>query len=131
MTNKKTLVVQNISISLSIIKQETYISLTNIAKSCPGDSNKKISNWIKNHKTIEFLTLWESLNNVYFKPPHLGGFKKNNKLNYFEISTRKWVEMTNAIGIFSKSGTYGGTYAHIDIALEFTNWLNPKKNAFF
>ena len=84
-----------------------------------------IRNWMRNRNTIEFLGMWEQLNNHDFKPAGFDGFKKEVGLNSFTISPKKWIEGTNAIGIIAKSGRYGGTYAHKDIAFEFASWISP------
>ena len=81
---------------------------------------------LRNRNTIEFLGLWEKLNNPNFKPLEFEGFKKEAGLNAFTLSPKKWIESTNAIGIISKSGRYGGTYAHTDIAFEFASWISPE-----
>ena len=76
---------------------------------------------------MEFLKLWESINNIKFKPIDFDGFKCKPGENAFSISSKKWIELTNAIGIKTKSGKYGGgTYAHKDIALEFASWISPE-----
>jgi hypothetical protein len=80
-----------------------------------------IRHWIRTQKTIEFLTAWEEVFNPDFKPVHLDRFKES-----YDLTTKKWVEITNAIGLFSKRGRYGGTYGHKDIALEFATWLSPR-----
>ena len=79
---------------------------------------------MRNRNTIEFLGIWESLYNSNFKPHEFGGFKKQAGLNSFTLSPKKWIEKTDAIGLISKSGRYGGTYAHKDIALKFANWIS-------
>ena len=111
---KNKIIVQNQRIS---IVQDNYISLTDIAKFKNSDeANEIIRNWLRNRNTIEFLGLWEKLNNVDFKPLEFEGFKKEAGLNSFTMGPKKWCETTNAIGILSKSGRYGGTFAHQDIA---------------
>jgi len=79
---------------------------------------------LRNRNTIEFLGIWEQLNNADFKPIEFDGFRKEVGLNSFTMSPKKWIEGTNAIGIVSKSGRYGGTYAHKDIAFEFASWVS-------
>lgn len=81
---------------------------------------------LRNRNTVEFLGIWELINNPYFKPVEFDRFRKEAGLNSFILSPKKWVDTTNAIGIFSKSGRYGGTYAHKDIAFEFGSWLSPE-----
>lgn len=84
-----------------------------------------IQNWMRNRNTIEFLGLWESINNPIFKPTEFEGFKNEAGANAFLMSPKKWIENTHAIGIISKSGRYGsGTYAHKDIAFKFASWIS-------
>lgn len=104
---------------------EDYISLTNIAKYKDGpEANEIIRNWLRNRNTIEFLGIWEQLYNPNFKPVEFDRFKKEAGLNSFTLSSKQWIETTGAIGIVSKSGRYGGTYAHKDIAFEFASWVS-------
>jgi hypothetical protein len=122
--SKKTIIVKETQISI-IEKNETdFISLTDMIKSF-GDETV-IYNWMRNRNTVEFLGIWELINNPDFKPIEFDRFRKEAGLNSFILSPKKWVETTNAIGIFSKSGRYGGTYAHKDIAFEFGSWLSPE-----
>ena len=117
--------VLNSEISTSKFNEEDYISLTDIAKSKnPTDANDIIRNWLRNRNTIEFLGVWEKIYNPDFKTVEFDGFKKEAGLNSFTLSAKKWIESTNAIGIISKSGRYGGTYAHKDIAFEFASWVS-------
>ena len=88
------------------------------------DPNAVIANWLRNRNTIEYLGIWESLYNPDFKPLEFEGFKKEAGLNAFTLSPSKWIESTGAIGIVSKSGRYGGTYAHKDIAFKFASWIS-------
>ncbi|OQB65158.1 MAG: KilA-N domain protein [Bacteroidetes bacterium ADurb.Bin141] len=120
--NKK-IQVQNIDITILNINEIDYISLTDIVRSEEGDDY--IRNWMRNRNTVEFLGLWEQLNNPNFKGVEFDTFRKQTGLNNFNLTPRKWIEATDAIGIISKSGRYGGTYAHKDIAFEFATWLNP------
>jgi len=113
------------NITVVKVKNEDYISLTDIAKSKnPTDANDIIRNWLRNRNTIEFLGIWEKIYNPNFNTVEFDGFKKEAGLNSFTLSSKKWVEATNAIGIVSKSGRYGGTYAHQDIAFEFASWVS-------
>ena len=99
------------------IVQDNYISLTDIAKYKDSqEANDIIRNWLRNRNTIEFLGLWEQLNNKDFKPVEFDGFRKEAGLNSFTMSPTKWINSTNAVGIISKAGRYGGTYAHQDIS---------------
>ena len=81
--------------------------------------------WLRNKNTIEFLGIWEQLNNPDFNSPEFEGIKNNAGLNRFIISVKQWIDKTNAIGIMAKAGRYGGTYAHKDIAFEFGSWISP------
>lgn len=115
-----------VNIRISNINNIDYISLTDIAKGqnpeAPADV---IKNWLRSRTTIEFLGLWEQLNNTNFKLVEFDQFRKSSGLNSFVLSPQKWINTTNAIGIISKSGRYGGTYAHTDIAFEFASWISP------
>lgn len=103
-----------------------YISLTDIARYKSDDPTAVIQNWLRNRETIEFLGLWEELNNPDFKHLYFEGFKMEAGRNAFVLSPKKWIEFTGAIGIQSKSGRYGGTFAHVDIVLEFASWISPE-----
>ena len=105
-------------------KEQDFISLTDIAKHKSDDPSAVIGNWMRNRNTIEFLGIWESLYNPDFKPLEFEGFKKQAGLNAFTLSAKKWVETTNAKGFIVKSGRYGGTYAHKDIAFKFASWIS-------
>lgn len=122
--SKKTIIVKETQISIIEKNESDYISLTDMIKSF-GDETV-IYNWMRNRNTVEFLGIWELINNPYFKPVEFDRFRKEAGLNSFILSPKKWVDTTNAIGIFSKSGRYGGTYAHKDIAFEFGSWLSPE-----
>ena len=106
--------------------ENDYISLTDIARYKSEDPTATIQNWMRNKDIIEFLGLWESLHNADFKPLEFEGFKREAGANAFTMSPKKWIENTNAIGIVSKSGRYGGTFAHSDIALEFASWISAE-----
>jgi len=104
---------------------DSYISLTDIAKyKEPDRSDHVIQNWMRNRNTIEFLGIWERLNNPVFKPLEFEGFKNRAGLNSFVLTPRQWIDATAAIGLVSKQGRYGGTYAHKDIAFEFASWIS-------
>ena len=98
--------------------ENEFISLTDIARYKSDDPTAVIQNWMRNRDVIEFLGLWERLHNPDFKPLEFEGFKKEAGLNAFTLSPTKWISATNAIGILSQSGRYGGTYAHKDIAFK-------------
>ena len=106
--------------------ENEYICLTDIAKYKSTDPNDVIKNWLRSRETIEFLGIWESLHNEDFKPVEFDGFRNEAGLNAFTMSPKKWIEGVNAIGIVAKSGRYGGTYAHSDIALEFASWISAE-----
>lgn len=106
--------------------QNEFISLTDIAKYKSDDPTAVIQNWMRGRDVIEFLGIWETLHNSDFKPIEFEGFKNQAGANAFTMSPKKWIESTNAIGIISKSGRYGGTYAHSDIAFEFASWISPE-----
>ena len=103
-----------------------YISLTDIAKYKSDEPNDVIRNWLRSKYTIEFLGLWEIIHNSNFKPVEFDGFKKEAGSNAFTLSPQRWIKKTNAIGIISKSGRYGGTFAHSDIAMEFASWISAE-----
>lgn len=103
-----------------------YISLTDIARYKSDEPKDVIKNWMRSKDTIEFLGLWEQLHNDEFKGVEFDSFRKQAGSNAFTLSPRKWIENTNAIGIVSKSGRYGGTFAHSDIAFEFASWISAE-----
>lgn len=108
-------------------QKDDYISLTDIAKyRNPDDPAGVIANWLRNRNTIEYLGLWEQMNNPSFNPLEFEEFKYSSGENSFTLSPRKWIDSTNAIGLISKPGRYGGTYAHSDIAFEFASWISPE-----
>lgn len=115
-----------ISIYTEDFKNE-FISLTDIARFKNQDEPKDVvKNWIRSKDTIEFLGLWEQLNNPNFKGVEFDSFRTEAGSNAFTLSPQKWIEATNAIGIVSKSGRYGGTFAHSDIAMEFASWVSAE-----
>ena len=104
-----------------------YISLTDIAKyENTDDPRFVIQNWMRNRNTLEFIGLWEVLNNLNFNRVQFDKFRNEVGLNRFTMTPNKWIESTDAIGIVSKAGRYWGTYAHYDIAMEFASWLSPE-----
>jgi len=110
---------------ISIVKQneDDYICLTDMVRAESG--NDHIRNWMRNRNTVEFIGLWETLHNPNFKGVEFDTFRKQAGLNNFNLTPKKWIEATNAVGIISKSGRYGGTYAHKDLAFEFGAWISP------
>ena len=103
-----------------------FISLTDIARYKSDDPTAVIQNWMRGRDVIDFLGLWEELHNPNFKHIEFEGFRNKAGANAFTMSPKKWIENTNAIGIVSKSGRYGGTFAHLDIAFEFASWISPE-----
>ncbi len=110
-------------IAITSYKDEDYICLTDMVRGEEG--NDHIRNWMRNRNTVEFLGIWEQLYNPNFKGVEFDTFKKEAGLNSFNLTPKKWIEATDAIGIVSKSGRQGGTYAHKDIAFEFGAWISP------
>ena len=124
---KSELNVNNNKVSVIRIGTEEYISLTDLARYADEDEPRyPIQNWMRNKDVISFLGLQEKLNNENFKGVEFDTFKNEAGSNKFKISPQKWIKETNAIGIISKSGNNGGTFAHSDIALEFASWLSPE-----
>ena len=113
--------VENSEITIISIEEKDYISLTDMANAKGSESRASdiIKNWMRNRYTLEFLGTWELINNPNFKVVEFDHFKMQAGLPSFVLSVSEWVEKTNAIGIISKKGRYGGTYAHKDIAFEF------------
>jgi hypothetical protein len=106
-------------------READYICLTDIARYKDAQrTDDLIRNWLRNRNTIEFLGIWEQLNNPAFKPVEFDGFRKQAGLNSFTLTPRQWIESTSAIGIVSRAGRYGGTYGHKDIAFEFASWIS-------
>jgi len=119
--------VQDEEVRLLNHKIGDFISLTDIAKYRNSEEPfSVINNWMRSRSTIEFIGLWEKLNNPVFKPIEFDRFRNEAGNNYFVLSPQKWIRTTSAIGIVSKSGRYGGTYAHIDIAFEFASWISSE-----
>lgn len=116
--------VDNKVINYTKINDEDYISITDMLKSKDGEFF--VSDWLRNRNTIEFLGIWEELHNPNFNYGEFAIIKSQAGLNSYKISVKEWVSKTNAIGIVSKAGRYGGTYAHKDIAFEFGMWISPK-----
>ena len=126
-TIKETIHAKGIEIGIYTTDFENeFISLTDIAKYKSDDPTAVIQNWMRNRDVIEFLGLWESLHNVNFKHLEFEGFRNQAGANAFTMSPKKWIDATDAIGIVSKSGRYGGTFAHSDIAFEFASWISPE-----
>lgn len=116
--------INNHAINVTKINDEDYICLTDVAKSYGAE--RVVDNWLRNKNTIEFLGVWEKFNNSAFNSLEFEEIKNTAGLNRFTISVKEWVSQTNAQGIVAKTGRYGGTYAHKDIAFEFGTWLSPE-----
>jgi len=124
--SKRKLSVTEIEIVLYKQNEEEFISLTDMAKFRDSErTNYIIQNWMRTRSTIEFIGLWEQLHNPNFKRIEFDAFRNESGSNSFTLTPKKWIESTNSIGIISKSGRYGGTYAHKDIAFEFASWISP------
>ncbi len=116
--------VQDIDIRVAHFQEEDYLSLTDMLKAKDGDFF--FSNWLRNRNTIEFLGVWEKVHNPNFNCAEFDIIKSQAGLNSYRLSAKEWMQKTNAIGIISKAGRYGGTYAHKDIAFEFAMWISPE-----
>lgn len=124
---KSQIVVKDQVINVIRINDKEFISLTDLARYADEDDPRyPIQNWMRNKDVISYLGLWESINNENFKGVEFDTFKNEAGSNKFKISPQKWIKVTNAIGMISKSGNNGGTYARSDIALEFASWLSPE-----
>jgi hypothetical protein len=124
MSKSKKIIVQGNEINIIEYLNTDFISLTDMVKGFGDDT--MIYSWMRNRNTIEFIGIWEELNNPNFKGNEFVTFKTQAGLNSFNLTPRKWIETTNAIGIISKAGRHGGgTFAHRDIAFEFGSWLSP------
>ncbi|SER73482.1 KilA-N domain-containing protein [Pedobacter rhizosphaerae] len=115
---------KGVEISIVAKNDQDYICLTDMVKGEEGVDH--IKNWMRNRNTVEFLGIWEKLYNPDFKGVEFDTFRKEAGLNNFTLTPKKWIDATGAIGIISKSGKYGGTYAHKDIAFEFGTWISPE-----
>ena len=125
MSKNKMITVLNTDVKIKAIDKNTFICLTDIAKSKnPDHPDDLIRNWLRNRNTLELLGLWEQLHNPDFNPVEFDGIRKQAGLNSFTLTPKKWISLTKAIGLDSKTGRYGGTYAHKDIAFEFASWIS-------
>ncbi|TND07584.1 MAG: DNA-binding protein [Bacteroidetes bacterium] len=126
MAKKKTIQVKETEITIIQHNDTDYISLTDMVRHFE-DGLVLIEKWLRNKNTIEFIGIWEQINNPLFNSPEFGGIKNEAGLNRFTLSVKKWIEKTHAIGLIAKTGRYGsGTFAHKDIAFEFGSWLSPE-----
>ncbi|MFT4669236.1 MAG: hypothetical protein ACI87N_002069 [Flavobacteriales bacterium] len=119
------LIVEGMQITLITEDGQDYLSLTDIAKRVNKRTDIVITNWLRNRNTVEFLGVWEQLHNTNFNPIGFDGIRNQTGLNSFILTTKQWVEATNAIGLQARAGRYGGTYAHKDIAFEFCSYVSP------
>lgn len=128
----KTIIVKGITVSTRQFGKGDFISLTDIAKYKDNErTNYIIQNWMRNRSTIEFLGLWESINNRYFKGIEFDAFKNEAGSNSFSLTPKRWIESTGAVGLVVKAGRYGGgVYAHKDIAFEFATWISAEFKLF-
>jgi hypothetical protein len=124
---KATITVQGTEIVLYEASKGDFISITDIARYRDSErSDYILQNWMRNRSTIEFIGLWEQFNNPAFNSIEFDGIKSLSGANGFSLTPKRWIESTNAIGIVSKTGRYGGTFAHKDIAFEFASWLSSE-----
>lgn len=124
-TRNTSIDVRGTAISIVSQEDEDYICLTDIARyKNPDHTDDLIRNWLRNRNTVEFLGIWEQLNNPNFNPVEFDGIRMQAGLNSFTLTPKQWTEKTGALGIISKAGRYGGTYAHKDIAFEFASWIS-------
>ena len=116
---------QGTTVKIKTVGSDDFICLTDIAKSKNSEHpDDLIRNWLRNRNTLELLGIWERLHNPAFNPVEFDGIKKRAGLNSFTLTPKQWIEQVRAIGIQSKAGRYGGTYAHQDIAFEFASWVS-------
>lgn len=120
----KSLNIQGTKVAIIPYENEEYICLTDISKSMGGDGSH-VETWLRNKNTLEFLAVWENLNNEDFNSHEFVGIRNEAGTNRFNLSVKEWITKTGAVGVVAKAGRYGGTYAHKDIALEFASWLSP------
>ena len=126
-TKRTSIEVQGTAVAIVSHGAADFISLTDIARYRNSQEPfAVINNWMRSRSTIEFLGLWEKLTNPDFKPLEFERFRNEAGSNYFVLSPQRWIESTQAIGITSKSGRYGGTFAHRDIAFEFASWISSE-----
>ena len=125
MAKNKSINVKGTAIAIVEQHKQDYISLTDMVKGFGDDT--MIYSWMRNRNTLEFIGIWEQMNNPDFKGNEFVTFKTQAGLNSFNLTPKKWIDATNATGIISKAGRYGGgTFAHKDIAFEFGSWLSPE-----
>ncbi|HDL3892160.1 TPA: KilA-N domain-containing protein, partial [Mannheimia haemolytica] len=118
------MIVQGVEVKVTARDGEDYINLTDMLRAKDGDFF--ISDWLRNRNTLEYIGIWEEMNNPNFNYGEFATIKNQSGLNRFKISVKEFVAQTNAISLQAKAGRYGGTYAHKDIALEFAMWISPE-----
>jgi len=125
-TDKKNRKIEVLETAITVVsvKDQDYISLTDMLKAKDGDFF--ISDWLRNRNTVEFLGIWESVHNPAFNYGEFATIKSQAGLNSYKISVKEWVAKTGAVGLVAKAGRYGGTYAHKDLAFEFGMWISPE-----
>jgi len=127
LSKKENINVQGTAVAVLSHKQDDYISLTDMAKYKNANATGLvISHWLSTRYTVEFMGVWERINNPDFNVTDFSNIKNESGSNGFVLTSKQWIEKTNAIGIIAKPGRYGGTYAHRDIAFEFATWLSPE-----
>jgi hypothetical protein len=132
MAKNKKIIVEGSEINILHTNEDDFISLTDMARYRDAErTNYIIQNWIRTRSAIEFCGLWEQLNNPDFKRIEFDAFKNDSGSNSFTLTPQKWIDSTNAKGIISKSGRYGGTFAHRDIAFEFATWISAEFKFYF
>jgi len=132
MTKTRKIEVQGTEITIYQENTEDFICLTDIARYRDSvRSDYILQNWMRNRSTIDFIGLWEQFNNPHFNSIEFDGIKNMSGSNSFSLTPKRWIETTNAIGIVSKTGRYGGTFAHKDIAFEFASWLSAEFKFYF
>lgn len=125
MAKSRTIEVKGVVVSVANRAGNDFISLSDIANGFEGGT-ALIEKWLRTKSTIEFLAVWENLNNPQFNSTEFEGIRNEAGSNRFVMSIKQWIEKTQAIGISARAGRYGGTFAHSDIALEFCSWLSPE-----
>ncbi|MDP1615625.1 MAG: KilA-N domain-containing protein [Methylococcales bacterium] len=124
-SKNQSVIVQGVEVHVTTRNDEDYISLTDMTKGFNG-AEQLVKNWLQNKNTIDFLGVWERLNNQDFNLVEFHQIKNDAGLNRFVMSVKQWVQRTGGIGLIAKTGRYGGTFAHRDIAFEFGSWLSPE-----
>jgi len=125
MSKTKQIKVMQETITVQQLHEEDYICLTDIARHRDAERGDYIiQNWMRNRNTIEFLGIWEQLNNPEFNSIEFDGIRNQSGLNSFSLTPKRWIIQTGAVGIVAKTGRYGGTFAHKDIAFEFASWVS-------